>query len=191
MAGTPDTTPAAKGPSRSTNFGFLTHKLGPLPVWAYALIAAGIYYWYTHYGPGANKSATGGGKGQAGTDPTTNQPYAWELGRAQERINLLQSEKTGRGHIGEDHDRAQKGAPGPIYAGTEQSGSPNLPAQPEVNAAGPMLPPGEGHKQHEGGQDRGNRQVVMTRWRGVPNQKRQAAPQPVVETKPAHRPLGV
>jgi len=37
-------------------FGFLTRKLGPLPVWAYALVAVGVYYWYTHYGPGATAS---------------------------------------------------------------------------------------------------------------------------------------
>lgn len=34
----------------------MTHKLGPLPVWVWLLIAAvALYYWYTHYGPGAQK----------------------------------------------------------------------------------------------------------------------------------------
>lgn len=47
---------APKGGGDSKNFGFLTHKIGPLPVWAYGAIAVGIYYWYTHYGPGAKKS---------------------------------------------------------------------------------------------------------------------------------------
>ena len=42
-------------PSGSDNsFGYLTHKIGPLPVWAYAVIAVGAWYWYTHYGPGAS-----------------------------------------------------------------------------------------------------------------------------------------
>jgi len=47
-------TPEPKGKSQ---FGFLTRKIGPLPVWAYAAIAVGAYYWYTHYGPGASKKA--------------------------------------------------------------------------------------------------------------------------------------
>jgi hypothetical protein len=39
-------------------FGFLTHKVGPLPVWAWSAGAVGVYYWYTHYGPGAAKTAS-------------------------------------------------------------------------------------------------------------------------------------
>jgi hypothetical protein len=37
----------------SATFGFLTRKLGPLPVWAWGAIIVAAYYWYTHYGPGA------------------------------------------------------------------------------------------------------------------------------------------
>jgi hypothetical protein len=47
-------------------FGFLGRKIGPLPVWAYALILLGLYYWYTHYGPGASSSSAAQ---QAGTSP--------------------------------------------------------------------------------------------------------------------------
>jgi len=51
-------TPEPSG-SGGGNFGFLTRKLGPMPVWLWALIAVGGYYWYTHYGPGASaQSAT-------------------------------------------------------------------------------------------------------------------------------------
>lgn len=39
-------------------FGFLTRKLGPMPVWVWGVLAVGVYYWYTHYGPGANSAAT-------------------------------------------------------------------------------------------------------------------------------------
>lgn len=46
--------PAAEPKSQ---FGFLTRKVGPLPVWGWAAIAVGGYYWYTHYGPGASKAA--------------------------------------------------------------------------------------------------------------------------------------
>lgn len=55
MADTPE--PAGNG-----GFGFLTHKLGPLPVYVWALLAVAGYYWYTHYGPGAAPAA-----GTAGT----------------------------------------------------------------------------------------------------------------------------
>ena len=50
--------PASKGKG-------LTRKIGPLPVWAYGVIAVGAYYWYTHYGPGASKQQqpAGGGGG--------------------------------------------------------------------------------------------------------------------------------
>lgn len=48
--------PPAKPESKS-QFGFLTRKIGPLPVWAWGAIAVGAYYWYTHYGPGAAKTA--------------------------------------------------------------------------------------------------------------------------------------
>lgn len=40
------------------SFGFLTRKVGPMPVWGWGLIVVGIYYWYTHYGPGAASAAT-------------------------------------------------------------------------------------------------------------------------------------
>jgi len=43
--------------SGGSSFGFLTRKLGPAPVWLWALLAFGGYYWYTHYGPGASSSA--------------------------------------------------------------------------------------------------------------------------------------
>lgn len=49
--------PAPAKTGGKSSFGFLTRKIGPLPVWAYGLIAVGGYYWYTHYGPGAQKKA--------------------------------------------------------------------------------------------------------------------------------------
>lgn len=58
--------PAPEKPASSGGtFGFLTKKLGPVPVWLWALLAFGIYYWYTHFGPGASpaKAAPGGGSG--------------------------------------------------------------------------------------------------------------------------------
>lgn len=74
---------AASSSSGGSSFGFLTRKLGPLPVWAYAAIAVGGYYWYTHYGPGASSSSpqsagtspiivVGGGGGDEDTDTSTD-----------------------------------------------------------------------------------------------------------------------
>lgn len=58
-------------------FGFLVRKIGPLPVWAWGLIAVGVYYWYTHYGPGASTAATssaGSGDNVTETSTTTTGP---------------------------------------------------------------------------------------------------------------------
>lgn len=40
------------GGEKTGTFGFLTRKLGPFPVWVWGLIGFGVYYWYTHFGPG-------------------------------------------------------------------------------------------------------------------------------------------
>lgn len=45
--------------SHGDKFGFLTRKVGPLPIWVYGVIIIGAYYWYTHYGPGAQKQQSG------------------------------------------------------------------------------------------------------------------------------------
>lgn len=47
--------PATRAKSSGT-FGFLARKLGPFPIWVWALIGFGLYYWYTHFGPGAKKA---------------------------------------------------------------------------------------------------------------------------------------
>ena len=48
----------ADAPAKTTGrMGFLSRKLGPIPVWGWGLIGFGAYYWYTHYGPGAQKAA--------------------------------------------------------------------------------------------------------------------------------------
>lgn len=52
---------------------FLTRKIGPAPVWVYALLAVGVYYWYTHYGPGASSAAAvPAASATPGTTPTTD-----------------------------------------------------------------------------------------------------------------------
>ena len=48
----------ADAPAKTTGrMGFLSRKLGPIPVWGWGLIGFGVYWWYTHYGPGAKPAA--------------------------------------------------------------------------------------------------------------------------------------
>ena len=65
-----DPTPRA---TSGEQFGFLVRKIGPLPVWAWGVIAVGIYYWYTHYGPGASSAASSAAPpgGSGNTDAVT------------------------------------------------------------------------------------------------------------------------
>ena len=43
-----------------SSFGFLTHKIGPMPVWMWGALIVGAYYWYKNYGPGATAATTTG-----------------------------------------------------------------------------------------------------------------------------------
>ena len=47
----------ADAPANTKGAGYLTKKVGPLPVFMWALLAVGAYYWYTHYGPGKTAAA--------------------------------------------------------------------------------------------------------------------------------------
>lgn len=66
--------PAPPSGGSEEKFGFLVRKIGPLPVWAWGVIAVGVYYWYTHYGPGARSAtpsasaASGNGSGDNVTE---------------------------------------------------------------------------------------------------------------------------
>ena len=44
-------------PDHKSGFGFLTRKIGPVPIWLIAVGLVGAYYWYKHYGPGATAPA--------------------------------------------------------------------------------------------------------------------------------------
>jgi len=67
----------------------LTRKVGPLPVWGWAVIGFGIYYWYTHYGPGAATSTSGTGTAS---------------GRSLRVGNITITNTGGRGRAGRDVD---------------------------------------------------------------------------------------
>ena len=75
----------------SEHDSILTHKIaGKVPVWVVAVALVGIYYWYTHYGPGSSTSSTSGA-----IDPATGQPYAAELASADQEIADLQNQSGG------------------------------------------------------------------------------------------------
>lgn len=53
----PEATAAGTGGSRG-KFGFLTKKIGPVPVWLIGAVLVGGIYWYEKYGPGASSTST-------------------------------------------------------------------------------------------------------------------------------------
>jgi hypothetical protein len=55
--------------THAENFGFLTRKLGPAPIWLWGVLVIGVYYLVTHYGPGA---ATNTSAGTASTQTPVN-----------------------------------------------------------------------------------------------------------------------
>lgn len=82
--------PAPKAPAGGGKgtFGFLTRKIGPAPVWVYAVVIAAAYYWYTHYGPGAKTAAAAASSaGGSAIDPVTGEPYSEELGAAEQQLD--------------------------------------------------------------------------------------------------------
>lgn len=50
--------PKPSSGEKSSSMGFLGKKIGPVPIWLIGLGIFGVYYWYTHYGPGAQKKTT-------------------------------------------------------------------------------------------------------------------------------------
>jgi hypothetical protein len=96
--------PAGKPPAPQGGEGFagtLFRKIGPLPVWAYGLIAAGAYWAYTKYkgtssASSVSASGTSGGPAAtapAGVDPQTGASYAEEYGAAQLQVNQLSDQQ--------------------------------------------------------------------------------------------------
>lgn len=77
--------------------GTLFRKMGPLPVWAWGVIAAGAYWAYTKYkgtssASSVSASGTSGGPAAtapAGVDPQTGESYAEEYGAAQLQVDEL------------------------------------------------------------------------------------------------------
>jgi hypothetical protein len=125
--------------------GFLTRKIGPAPVWVYAVMLIAVYYWYEHYGPEASKASASGGSGDA-IDPATGVSYASELAVLQQQLDDIQntnsagtgSQWSGSGSTGATGDTGATGATG----ATGPAGAPGTPiTQP---APGTSPPPNGG-----------------------------------------------
>jgi hypothetical protein len=98
---TPASAPASGSKSSSGTFGFLTKRIGPVPIWVIIIALAGLWYWYYHYGPGAQQQQQqlqpkGGRRGQVVNVRIINQP----------------PRRTGVGDIDEDHDHDHDVNPG-------------------------------------------------------------------------------
>lgn len=94
----------ADAPESSKGLGFLTKKVGPAPIWVYAVIVVAAYYWYTHYGPGSSKT-----KDQV--DPNTGKTYKSEVTeitqeRDQLQVVFKEDDDTRKGK--NDHDKDDK-----------------------------------------------------------------------------------
>ena len=94
--------PAPGRPQQGAGFtGTLTRKIGPLPVWAWGVIAAGAYWAYSKYkgtssASSVSASGTSGGPAAtapAGVDPQTGASYAEEYGAAQLQVNQLSDQQ--------------------------------------------------------------------------------------------------
>jgi hypothetical protein len=155
----PDTGTSSSGRTGAKSGPWVTRKIGPLPVWAYGVIAVGAYYWYTHYGPGASKAAA------------AQQPAGGGLKTYAPRITETITERAPRGHRRPDepepkrkpppkrkHHRPRPPSsrpPGPRAAAMAPAGpagvnpgGPNRPPGPGVNPGGPRQgpPPRRKHK---------------------------------------------
>lgn len=105
MADTPPAKPPA-GKDSGGQFGFLGRKVFGIPIWVIALVAVGIYYWYTHYGPGAQQA-------------TTTTPTGQQQGKKQRpRIIVVRG---GGGGGRRDHDRKGKRGPGRAASPDQQA----------------------------------------------------------------------
>lgn len=83
--------PESTSTGSRNSFGFLTRKLGPAPVWLWALLAVGAYYLYTKYKSGSS-SSTAAATGADAIDPATGITYAQELSDAEDQITQLQAQ---------------------------------------------------------------------------------------------------
>ena len=102
MPDTPATSspPSSSSSSSKSTFGFLTKRIGPVPVWVIIVAIVGLWYWYFHYGPGSQAKTT--------------TPAAAGTGRRGQVVNVRiidTPRRTGVGHVHEDRDDINPGGP--------------------------------------------------------------------------------
>lgn len=91
--------PAAPAASSTAKGKGLARKLGPLPVWVWAVLLVAAWYWYEHYGPGAKSTAAATTSSDGGGGPV------YDITKT---INIFRRGRGGGrgrgGHHDHDHD---------------------------------------------------------------------------------------
>lgn len=133
MADAPAAT--AKG-GKSGSFGFLTRKLGFMPVWGWGLAAFGGYYWYTHYGPGKTAATANQVTDPAGNTCSVLAPSGFCPGSAED----MAAQQSGATPAG-GSDTGGTGGDTGTGTGGDTGGTLPVPPMPPVPPPPPPGPP--------------------------------------------------
>lgn len=125
---------------------WFTRKIGPLPAWGWGAAAVGVYYWYTHYGPGASKAAGGQQSGGGGlktyapriTETITERAPRRKGKRPKPKPKPKPRPKPPHSHPPQPNP-PNAAAAGPMSAAAVNPGGPNRPPGP--NPGGPRQGP--------------------------------------------------
>src|SRR5215469_16721059 len=119
------------GTARAKGGGtWFTRKIGPFPAWGWGAIAVGAYYWYTHYGPGASKTAA------------QQQPAGGGLKTYAPKITETITERSPRGRGKRHHDEPEpkRKPPKRKHRPKPPSSHPPGPRPPTAAAMSPARP---------------------------------------------------
>ena len=120
---------------------WFTRKIGPLPAWGWGAVAVGVYYWYTHYGPGAKTAAAA--QQPAGGGLKTYAP------KITQNITEVAPRKMSRKPKPKRHHKRPPPRPKPPPAATSSAPTAAAMRPPGgVNPGGPMVPPHRRKRHH-------------------------------------------
>lgn len=118
-------TPARGG----SPLGMITRKVGPLPLWAYAVIVVVAYYLYKHYSGSSSSTST-----NSTTDTTANPvpPFDAATSAGSGGIGYTPAQSTVNNYYYGDQNAGQAGG-----GGTSSGFGPNPPGQGPITSQGP------------------------------------------------------